>query len=227
MKREDQIKFCEKCINRKMDFNQGLICCLSNKKAAFENSCDDYIIDDKISKKYFNDDYGLNSNEISEKISKELFDKLKYEQSIKLGIVLGILTGIVSAIILSKIAISIEHKMGFMSVLTGIGVGIVMRFYGKGIERKFGFWGAGISVFSCFLGDFLIIIGIISKQEQLSYIESLFAFNYKQFPTIMFELFNFMDIIFYLIAFVCGYITSFRLITEKKLNELEKKNINN
>jgi hypothetical protein len=42
MKREERLKFCETCSNKKFDLNQGTICGLTMKIADFENQCDDY-----------------------------------------------------------------------------------------------------------------------------------------------------------------------------------------
>ena len=42
MNREEQLKFCKVCVNRKMDISRGLLCGLTNEKADFEESCPDY-----------------------------------------------------------------------------------------------------------------------------------------------------------------------------------------
>jgi hypothetical protein len=44
MTRNEQLQFCKKCTNRKMDF-QGLICSLTGEKANFEETCPDFKID--------------------------------------------------------------------------------------------------------------------------------------------------------------------------------------
>lgn len=43
MKREEHIKFCEICSNKKFDFKVGVICGLTMKVADFEESCDDFV----------------------------------------------------------------------------------------------------------------------------------------------------------------------------------------
>ena len=42
MTREERLAFCKICTHRKMDFNQGLICSITNSKADFEESCTDF-----------------------------------------------------------------------------------------------------------------------------------------------------------------------------------------
>ncbi len=49
MKREEQIKFCKKCNHKKMDLTKGLICNLTNEKADFTESCEDYSVNEAIS----------------------------------------------------------------------------------------------------------------------------------------------------------------------------------
>lgn len=42
MTREEQLKFCSVCKNRKMDMQQGMLCGLTNAKAEFEDKCENY-----------------------------------------------------------------------------------------------------------------------------------------------------------------------------------------
>ena len=39
MTREERLRFCNLCKNRKMSFQQGLLCKLTDKQADFEGSC--------------------------------------------------------------------------------------------------------------------------------------------------------------------------------------------
>jgi hypothetical protein len=46
MTREEQVKFCMLCKNRKMDFQQGYLCKLTDKIADFEGSCPNFLPDE-------------------------------------------------------------------------------------------------------------------------------------------------------------------------------------
>jgi hypothetical protein len=48
MTREEQLRYCKKCTNRKMDMKQGLLCSLTGEKAAFEGRCPDYDLDEQV-----------------------------------------------------------------------------------------------------------------------------------------------------------------------------------
>ncbi len=42
MDRNERLKLCKKCVNKKKDFKIGIICSLTNEKANFETSCDEF-----------------------------------------------------------------------------------------------------------------------------------------------------------------------------------------
>jgi len=42
MKREEHLKYCKICLNRKMDLNQGLVCILTSEIANFEDACHEF-----------------------------------------------------------------------------------------------------------------------------------------------------------------------------------------
>lgn len=48
MTREEHLKFCKVCINRKTDRDKGLICRLTNEIANFEEHCPNFEIDESV-----------------------------------------------------------------------------------------------------------------------------------------------------------------------------------
>lgn len=48
MTRKEQIQYCKICVNQKFDYNQGIICGLTNSPASFEKSCDFFEEDMKL-----------------------------------------------------------------------------------------------------------------------------------------------------------------------------------
>ncbi len=42
---DERLKYCKICLNRKMDFNVGLVCSLSNAKPTFEVTCPTFSLD--------------------------------------------------------------------------------------------------------------------------------------------------------------------------------------
>lgn len=47
MTREEQLKLCSICKNRKVDLKRGLVCSLTNDYAKFVDECQDYVVDQK------------------------------------------------------------------------------------------------------------------------------------------------------------------------------------
>ena len=48
MNRKEQLSYCKRCTHKKMDFEKGIICELTNDKATFTDSCPDFTVDQKI-----------------------------------------------------------------------------------------------------------------------------------------------------------------------------------
>ncbi len=222
MTREDQLFFCKKCLNRKMDMKQGLICNLTEVKAAFQSECPDFKLDETVKEKPLDDQKGLQSAEIKQNLSLETIEKLRMEQKLIPGILSGLIVGIAGAILWGIITVATGFQIGYMALAIGAGVGLTVRKFGNGIDPIFGFWGAGISLFSVLLGNLLSIIGFIANSEGLGYIETLSGFDYNYLPQIMKETFSMIDLLFYGIAVFEGYKFSFRVITEKKIMELRQ-----
>jgi len=224
MTREEQLIFCKKCLNRKMDMKQGLICNLTGQKATFENECADFKIDETVKVVPLDDNEGLQTSEIKQKLSPEIIEKLKMEQNLVAGILAGLIVGILGAVLWGVITVATGFQIGYLAVAIGAGVGLAIRIFGNGIDNVFGFWGAGISLFSVLLGNFLSIIGFIANAEGLGYFETLTLLDYNYVPELMAETFSIMDLVFYGIAIYEGYKFSFRLITEKSIQEIMKMN---
>ena len=51
MTRQERLKICKTCKNRKRDMERGLICAITNDIAVFETKCNDFIIDEDVAKK--------------------------------------------------------------------------------------------------------------------------------------------------------------------------------
>lgn len=224
MTREEQLVFCEKCLNRKMDINQGLICSITNQKATFDNECNDFKLDESFKKTNYDDIGSIRTNDSNNKISPEIFEKLKNEQNLKSGILSGLVAGMIGAILWGAITVATNFQIGYMAIAIGAGVGFTVRKFGDGIDQIFGIWGAIIALFSVILGNFFSIIGFIANELNLGFFETLFLFDYSYLPDVMYESFNVIDLLFYVIAMYEGYRFSFRIITEKTLVNLNESN---
>ena len=221
MTREEHLFFCKKCLNRKMDMKQGLICNLTGEKATFQNECHDFQLDENVIEKPL--DRAIITRLNGVRVSPEILKKLQMEQRLTHGIVSGLVVGILGAILWGIITVKTGFQFGYMALAIGAGVGFTIRIFGKGVNSIFGLWGAGISLFSVVFGNFLSIIGFIANSEGLGYIETFLLFDYSYLPQVMRETFSIIDLVFYGIAVIEGYKFSFREITENKIAELKNK----
>ncbi len=51
---DERLVFCKICANRKIEFETGLVCSLTNQKPEFEDECEDFIIDEKEAERKLN-----------------------------------------------------------------------------------------------------------------------------------------------------------------------------
>jgi len=227
MTRDQQLTFCKKCINRKMNFQQGLVCSLTGEKATFENECADFKLDETEIENPLGNIKRIPLSGQDLRLLPEIYEKLRMEQRLLLGVLSGLVVGILGAILWGTITVKTGFQIGYMALAIGAVVGLTIRITGKGIDTIFGIWGAGIALFSVLLGNFLSIIGFIANSEGLGYMETLFLFDYSYLPQVMRETFSIIDLIFYGIAITEGFRFSFRKITEDKVVELRDGKITN
>ena len=229
MTRQEQLYFCRKCLNRKMDLKQGLLCSLTGNKATFHTECPDFKLDETVKdrpKPLDNewDDRLAEQKEVqSYNLSPEVKEKLKTEQRLLFGVLSGLVVGLIGAICWGVFTVATGYQIGYMAIAVGAGVGFTIRKIGRGIDVIFGVLGAGIALFSVLLGNFLSVIGFIAQFTGLGYFEILLAFDYSYLSEAMGETFSAIDLLFYGIAIYAGYRYSFRKISEKTVAELEQK----
>jgi len=214
----DRLVICENCNNRKMDIDKGILCGLTSEKATFIDSCNNFIKDEEI-KNIRNPEREVHTSDIQYKISDKSLQKLKSEQNLPIGILVSFTVGLIGAFLWAAITVTTEFQIGYMAIAIGAAVGYSLRLVGKGIEPIFGFTGATIAIISCLLGNIFSLIGFVAHSEGLSYLDTILIIDYSLIPSAMAENFSPIDLLFYGIAGYEGYKFSFRVFTEKELND--------
>jgi hypothetical protein len=221
MTREKHLKFCKTCTNRKLNMKEGLVCNITGEKADFEKECPSFELDNSVVET-MDDREAIEHNEVLHKLSDKNIAKFEAEQDYPKAIITGSIVGILGALLWSVITVSTGVQIGYLAIAIGAVVGLSMRVIGKGINQIFGISGGIIALLSCLLGNFFSIIGFVANAQELGYWETLNLFDYSQVVSIMTEIFNPIDLLFYGIAAYEGYKFSFRTFTEKDIYELEK-----
>lgn len=89
-------------------------------------------------------------------------------------------------------------------------VGSVVRVAGSGWNPKFGVMAAILAFFGCAFGNYLCIVAIISKTENLGYMEVIHTLGLAGTFGVMTTSFGIMDLLFYGIAISSAYRLGFR-----------------
>jgi len=219
---DQQLAFCKKCTNRKMDLQQGIICNLTARKPDFDNECPSFNLDEHVKEVVPEEAIAEENHKIIAAISDKHLEKFRGEQNFQMALFSGILVGLIGALLWGMITVSTGYQIGYMAIAIGAGVGFSMRYFGKGVDQIFGISGAIIAVLSCALGNILSIVGFAAEYGDLSYFDALAQIDYTILFEIMAESFSFMDIVFYGIAAYEGYKFAFRAFTQEEINQIAK-----
>lgn len=225
MTREEQLVYCKQCQNRKLDPKQGLVCSLTNEKAAFEGTCPDFKKDDSISDEPLfakgNDEAG---NILLNSLPQEYLERLQMHENLAFAAIGGLFSAILSGILWAVITVTTEFQIGYMAVAVGFIVGYAVGFFGAGTSISFSFVGAICAFLGCLLGNLFSQIGFIAKYEDLSVLETLSLLDMNIIIEVMAASFHPMDILFYGIAVYEGFRFSQRKVDDQLLENMRDKN---
>ncbi len=219
---DQQLAFCKKCTNRKMDLQQGIVCSLTARKPDFKDECQSFNLDENVREIVNPEVIAEKNHQIIANISDKHLEKFREEQNFQMALFSGILVGLIGALLWGMITVSTGYQIGYMAIAIGAGVGFTMRYFGKGVDQIFGITGAIIAILSCALGNVLSIVGFAAEYENLSYFDALAQIDYVVLFEIMGESFSFIDVIFYGIAAFEGYKFAFRSFTQEEIDQMGK-----
>jgi hypothetical protein len=137
-------------------------------------------------------------------------EPLETESNLLRGLIGGGVAMLVSAIIWGLITYFTEYQIGWMAIGVGFLVGIAVKFFGRGKTPLFGISSAVLALIGCVLGNLIFYSGVIAREQGASFFEVFFFFLVT--PAAVLELFSlafqFMDVLFYVLAAWVGYSTA-------------------
>ena len=145
---------------------------------------------------------------------------IKDNQNLLFGIIGGVVAAGMGASIWALITVAANYQIGWMAVGVGFLVGYAVRICGKGIDKTFGIAGAVLSLLGCFAGNLLTTCIIISKHQNIPFLDLLPRLNSGVIIELTTATFNPMDLLFYAIAVYEGYKFSFRRISKEESTAL-------
>jgi antitoxin component YwqK of YwqJK toxin-antitoxin module len=220
MTRKEHLEFCKKCLNRKFDSQQGLICDKTGKIADFEVTCENFNLDESI-KEEVSENLIISNEIIINELDDNTINKLKIYQDFYYAVVGGLLSSLISAFVWAVVTVLTKFQIGYMAIGVGLLVGFSVRFFGAGIDKKFGYLGAFLSLLGCLLGNLFSQVGFIAQEESLGYFETLTYLNFGLIFNILIESFSPMDLLFYGIAVFEGYKLAFRRVSVLEIKNLQ------
>ena len=215
MTREEHLRFCKKCNNRKLDPQQGLVCSLTEKIADFNVECKDFAKDTSVKEEIVTEE--RSAVEIIAELPEEIKERLRMHQHLLFAIIGGLFVSVICALLWAVITVSTEYQIGYMALGLGLAVGLGVRFFGSGIDAIYGFIGALLALLGCALGNLFSAVGFIAQAESLGYWDTIAFLDLSTMLAIFLETFSLMDVLFYGIAAYEGYRFAFRPIPEDVL----------
>lgn len=219
MTREEHLRFCEQCTNRKMDSKRGLICSLTGEIADFEGTCEHFIVDEA-EKAAIEARETKQTRETVETLGydrdmpPEIRTELQRHQDLFLAIVGGLFVAVISALLWAFITVSTGYQIGYMAIAVGLLVGFGVQYFGAGVDLKFGIVGASLAFFGCLLGNALSQIAFIAEAENLEMFQTYQLLGFSGLAQVLSETFSPMDLVFYGIAVYEGFKFAFRRIPD-------------
>jgi hypothetical protein len=150
----------------------------------------------------------------AEEIDPRLLELLS-EQNFDAGLLAGITAALIGAITWTIGAAITEYQLGWMTIGVGLLVGFGIRFFGKGIERIFGILGAIFSLLGCLLGNFFVIVILVSYSEDVFILDLLTSSSFGSLFSIMSNTLEWFDFLFYGIAILAGYFWAIKRVKEE------------
>ncbi len=149
---------------------------------------------------------------------QHFMEQIREEQNLTLGIAAGAIAALLGSVLWGVISYVTNYQIGWMAIGVAFMVGWSIRTFGKGVDKVFGFAGAGLALFSCILGNFLMFAAVISREYEASLFDVLFYMltNPAADLEIFIASFSFIDLLFYAFAIYYGYKYSFRRITAEE-----------
>jgi antitoxin component YwqK of YwqJK toxin-antitoxin module len=222
MTRDQHLEFCNRCKNRKFDAMHGTICGITSRVADFENTCENFDLDEsvKIEKPQDEEKVVPNFKYVAE-LSESVKVHLRGQQDVLYAIIGGLAAAIVGALLWAVITVTTKYQIGYMAIGVGFLVGFAVRFYGAGIDKYFGIIGAFFALLGCALGNLLSQVAFIADAQSMGYFETLTMLDLEIIIGIFEETFSPMDVLFYGIAAYEGFKFAFRNVTDDLIRNID------
>jgi hypothetical protein len=254
MNQKERIALCSGCFNRKLDYEHVYVCQLTGSVASFQGSCKEYKPDDTVTDTIrvrteerpmvpLFDPVPPAEKTVTEKkvrkaqktpqtksITKKkrpgdlALKKLRRYQSFLYALIGGLLIAAAASVVWVLLAETSGFQGVYFAVGVGVLVGLAVRFFGAGISRLFGVLAALLALAASLLGHYLSQSGFLVEVQSAGIKKGLYFFSTDLIVSTMLEVFVPLDLLFYGLALLLGYLLAIRRIPAKRLDNLENDN---
>ena len=135
MTRDQYVEICSRCLNRKFDAEQGVICSLSNKVADFQQECGEYKLDSNALTKTPVYERIPTQEEVG-RLPSDALEKMRAQQDLGFAVIGGFAAAVVGAIFWAAVTVATNYQIGYMAVVVGLLVGFSVRYFGSGAQTE-------------------------------------------------------------------------------------------
>ncbi len=144
------------------------------------------------------------------------------EQNLTKAIIFGAVAAIVGAGLWALLTVLSGYQIGYAAIALGFLVGYAVRIGGKGMTVQYGIIGGLFALLGCVVGNYLSVIGSLSHELGLSYMEALEVLPVSEGIPMILESFEMMDIVFYGFAAYFGFKTAIYSLDENELTKIQQ-----
>ena len=244
MDQRERLAICNKCINRKLDYEHGYVCQLTGRFADFEGTCKHYVLDhtvidtikvrtkDRPFVPLFDPVPPKEEAETKKKAapkktspkkqaSKVALKKLRRYQSFLYALIGGLLITATAAVGWAFTTAMTGYQGVYLALGVGLIVGTAVRFFGAGIKRIFGILAALLALTGSLLGYYLSQNGFLEELQLLSIMGIPDYLDQELMLNTIRDSFVPLDLAFYGLAVLLAYFIAIRRINSRKMARLE------
>jgi hypothetical protein len=245
MNQRERLAICSSCTRRKLDFEHGYVCQLTDSIADFKETCKHYELDDTVTDTIkirtkdrpfvplFDPVSAPAELETKKKVvkkktikktkpSKVVLKKLRRYQSFLYALIGGLLVTVASSVGWAFITALTGYQGLFMALGVGLLVGIAVRYFGAGINRIFGILAALLTLAGSLLGYYLSQTGFLEEVQLAGIIKLLDYLSPDLMLNTMRDTFVALDLLFCGLAALLAYFLAIRRINSRKMAKLER-----
>jgi antitoxin component YwqK of YwqJK toxin-antitoxin module len=240
MNQKERLAICSSCTHRKIDFELGYVCQLTGSFADFKETCKNYEPDESVTDTIrirtkprpmvplFDPVPEPAETEKTKKAAEKkrpsevALKKLRKYQSFPYAMIGGLLFTGISSVGCAFFTATTGIQGVYMVLGVGLLVGMAVRFFGAGINRIFGILAVLLTLAGSLLGCYLSRTDFPEEMQLASIIKVPDYLSPDLMLHTMRDTFVPLDLVFYGLAALLGYLLAIRRINKRKMARLER-----